>query len=386
MPLPNETNIRFMENMLIAEEFAYDKESLKIEHETLVTQLTDEQKNVYNSVMNDIDCNGGGLFFVYGYGGTGKTFVWRTLSLMIRSRGDIVLNVASSGIASLLLPGGRTAHSRIAIPLSLNEDSTCNISQGSDLPELIIRSKLIIWDEALMTHKHCFEALDKTMRDLLRFAIPSSAEKTFGGKTTNCKVLRLTKNLRLWSLASKEDRQTVDWFSKWIANIGDGITGVVNNGLSEIDIPPSSSVFKMQQKKQYLHELLREEQEPFQLNTYIADRRCENRRLPSPPKTSVQLKKCSATKRSLYKHACFFSFQDSSSSPDVRKSPLAFPSPLSASRTPNGRVRLNVPARTAALLLDAALRIQKQQQQGEKKARPQIGLGLFGSILKRLKD
>ncbi|XP_031128123.1 probable serine/threonine-protein kinase kinX [Ipomoea triloba] len=141
----------------------------------------------------------------------------------------------------------------------------------------------------------------------------------------------------------------------------------------------------MQQKKQYLHELLREEQEPFQLNTYIADRRCENRRLPPPPKTSVQLKKCSATKRSLCKHACFFSFQDSSS-PDVRKSPLAFPSPLSASRTPNGRVRLNVPARTAALLLDAALRIQKQQQQGEKKARPQIGLGLFGSILKRLKD
>nr|GMC79571.1 zinc-regulated protein 8-like [Ipomoea batatas] len=109
----------------------------------------------------------------------------------------------------------------------------------------------------------------------------------------------------------------------------------------------------MQQKKQYLHELLREEQEPFQLNTYIADRRCENRRLPPPPKTSVQLKKCSATKRSL---------------------------------SPNGRVRLNVPARTAALLLDAALRIQKQQQQGEKRARPQIGLGLFGSILKRLKD
>ncbi|XP_031127681.1 uncharacterized protein LOC116029778 [Ipomoea triloba] len=161
MLLPDETNIGFMENMLIAEELAYDKESLKIEHETLVTQLTDEQKNVYDSLMNDIDCNGGGLFFVYGYGGTGKTFVWRTLSSMIRSRGDIVLNVASSGIASLLLPGGRTTHSRFAIPLSLNEDSTCNILQGSDLAELIIRSKLRIWDEAPMTHKHCFEPWTK---------------------------------------------------------------------------------------------------------------------------------------------------------------------------------------------------------------------------------
>ncbi|XP_019191277.1 PREDICTED: uncharacterized protein LOC109185784 [Ipomoea nil] len=270
MPIPDESNMGLIENMLIAEELAYDNELLKTEHETLVTKLTDEQKNVYDSVMNDIYSNGGGLFFVYGYGGTCKTFLWRTLSSKIRSRGDIVLNVASSGIASLLLPGGRTSHSRFAIPLSLNEDSTCNISQGSDLAELIIRSKLIIWDEAPMTHKHCFEALDKTMRDLLRFAIPGSAEKIFDGKTvvlggdfrqilpvipketrpvvvgatinssyrwTNCKILRLTKNLRLRSLASDEDRQTVDWFSKWIADIGDGITGVENDGLSEIDIP-----------------------------------------------------------------------------------------------------------------------------------------------------
>ncbi|XP_019161036.1 PREDICTED: uncharacterized protein LOC109157639 [Ipomoea nil] len=54
----------------------------------------------------------------------------------------------------------------------------------------------------------------------------------------NCKVLRLTKNLRLQSLASNEDRQTVDWFSRWIADIGDKITGFENNGLFEIDIPP----------------------------------------------------------------------------------------------------------------------------------------------------
>ncbi|XP_019157745.1 PREDICTED: uncharacterized protein LOC109154399 [Ipomoea nil] len=224
MPIPEENNIGLTENMLRFEELAYDNELLKVEHETLVTQLTDEQKVVYNSVINDIDSNGGGL----------------------------------------------TAHSRFAIPLSVNEDSTCNISQSSDLCELIIKCKLIIWDEAPMTHKYCFEALDKTMRDILRFTVPSSDQKIFGGKTAvlggdfrqilpvipkatrpmivgatinssylwrNCKVLRLTKNLRLLSLASNEDRQTVDWFSIWIANIRDGITGFVNNGLFEIDIP-----------------------------------------------------------------------------------------------------------------------------------------------------
>ncbi|XP_019152453.1 PREDICTED: uncharacterized protein LOC109149247 [Ipomoea nil] len=66
MSISYESNMGLMENMLIAEELAYDKDSLKIEHEMLVTQLTDEQNNVYDYVMNDIDSNGGGLFFVYG--------------------------------------------------------------------------------------------------------------------------------------------------------------------------------------------------------------------------------------------------------------------------------------------------------------------------------
>jgi len=57
----------------------------------------------------------GGFFFLYGYGGTGKTFMWKTLSTAIRSKGLIVLNVASSGIASLLLPGGKITHSMMRI-------------------------------------------------------------------------------------------------------------------------------------------------------------------------------------------------------------------------------------------------------------------------------
>jgi hypothetical protein len=39
------------------------------------------------------------------------------------------LQVASSGIASLLLLGGKTAHSRFKIPIDLHDESTCNITQ-----------------------------------------------------------------------------------------------------------------------------------------------------------------------------------------------------------------------------------------------------------------
>ncbi|XP_031091157.1 uncharacterized protein LOC115996159 [Ipomoea triloba] len=183
MPIPNMDNSTMVHNRLVFEELSYDCDALKQEAEELSSKLTDEQRVIYDTVMQDISCNLGGLFFVYGYGGTGKTFLWRALSSTLRSKRQIVLNVASSGIASLLLPGGRTAHSRFAIPIAINEDSTCNIKQGSHLAELLIKTSLIIWDEAPMMHKHCFEALDRTMRDLLRFVDQNSSTKTFGGKT-----------------------------------------------------------------------------------------------------------------------------------------------------------------------------------------------------------
>jgi ATP-dependent DNA helicase PIF1 len=60
--------------------------------------------------MDAVEQQKGGVFFLHGYGGTGKTYMWRTLASYLRSQKKIVLTVASSGIASLLLPGGRTAH------------------------------------------------------------------------------------------------------------------------------------------------------------------------------------------------------------------------------------------------------------------------------------
>jgi nitrogenase subunit NifH len=71
----------------------------------------------------------GKLFFVYGSGGIGKTFVWTTFLSHLQGQGKIVLAVASSKIASLLLLGNRTAHSRFKIPIDLHNESTCNITQ-----------------------------------------------------------------------------------------------------------------------------------------------------------------------------------------------------------------------------------------------------------------
>ncbi|XP_020251238.1 ATP-dependent DNA helicase PIF4-like, partial [Asparagus officinalis] len=182
LQVPESINLNDFHNKLIQDELNYNKESLAIEHTELLSSLTTEQRHVYDRIIDAVFENNGGVFFVYGYGGTGKTYLWRTLTSGLRSKGDIVLTVASSGIASLLLPGGRTAHSRFGIPLSITEDSTCNITQGSPLAELLIKTKLIIWDEAPMVHRFCFEALDRNLRDVLRFSNPNSLNQPFGGK------------------------------------------------------------------------------------------------------------------------------------------------------------------------------------------------------------
>ncbi|XP_047949496.1 uncharacterized protein LOC125195385 [Salvia hispanica] len=183
MPYPKSEFFETFENRLICDELCYDRETLGREHLDFLSKFTDEQLHVHNTIMSSVDSNAGGMFFVYGYGGTGKTFIWKSLSAGIRSKGEIVLNVASSDIASLLLPGGRTTHSRFKIPIIVDEDSMCNIKPGSALAELIIRAKLIIWDEAPMVHKHSIEAVGRTFRDIMRVCDEGSMQKPFGGKT-----------------------------------------------------------------------------------------------------------------------------------------------------------------------------------------------------------
>jgi hypothetical protein len=93
------------------------------------------------------------------------------------SQGEIVLCVASSGIASLLLIGGRNSHSIFKIPIEIHDSSTCAIPRNSDLAELIRSTDLVIWDEAPMQHHHIHEAVDRTFQNIHR------SDKPFGGLT-----------------------------------------------------------------------------------------------------------------------------------------------------------------------------------------------------------
>jgi len=145
LPQLDPSHSSFFQNSFIMNELNYNKDEMVKEHTSLLKCVTAKQLNVYENIISLVVSKMGGFFFLYGYGGTGKNFIWKTLSAAIRSVGKIVLNVVSSKIASLLLPVGKISHSRLCIPILINEDSTCNIAQGSHRVRFLIETKLIIW-------------------------------------------------------------------------------------------------------------------------------------------------------------------------------------------------------------------------------------------------
>ena len=77
--------------------------------------LNEDQLSIYKitiAAVNDTNSYYN-AFFIDGPGGTGKTYLYDTLLSTVHSQGNIALAKASSGIAALLLQGGRTVHARI---------------------------------------------------------------------------------------------------------------------------------------------------------------------------------------------------------------------------------------------------------------------------------
>ncbi|XP_074346810.1 uncharacterized protein LOC141685613 [Apium graveolens] len=62
-----------------------------------------------------------------------------------------------------------------------NADSTAGIRHGTDIAELIQQTDLIIWDEAPMQHRHVFESVDRSLRDIMSAIDKRRAKKPFGG-------------------------------------------------------------------------------------------------------------------------------------------------------------------------------------------------------------
>ncbi len=164
----------------MADEIArYDAATQAAMRDEHVPQLNPEQRAVYDNVMATVNRR---AFFVDGPGGTSKTFLYSCLLSTVRAQGRVDVAVASSGIVALLLDEGCTTHSRFKIPVQgLNNTSTCYISRDSELAALLQAAALIVWDEAIMMHRHVFEAVNRSLQDIMAVINPTFKFLPFGG-------------------------------------------------------------------------------------------------------------------------------------------------------------------------------------------------------------
>ncbi|KAK6021322.1 hypothetical protein OSTOST_13005 [Ostertagia ostertagi] len=221
------------------------------ERETDFAQLIDtlnvDQRAVFERVAAAVRLGATSeerVFFLDGPGGTGKTYVYNVLLRSLRSEGFQCMAMASSGIAACLLQDGRTAHSTLAIPLELNETSTCHFGPRSAIANTLRNVDLMIWDEAPMASRYAIEAVDRTMRDAL------GVDKPFGGKVMlfggdfrqilpvvlqggrSATVGRCLKKSPLWrhvvtmTLTINMRLQSRPDFQQFLLDVGEGRTGV----------------------------------------------------------------------------------------------------------------------------------------------------------------
>ncbi|XP_071636386.1 ATP-dependent DNA helicase pif1-like [Temnothorax longispinosus] len=156
----------------------YDLDEERSGGEDLLLTLNAEQKHVYDFVMRAIENENEvkRLFFIDGFAGSGKTYLFNTLLSVIRGRNEVVLPGASTGIAATLLKGGRTYHSLFKLTIPIDKTTKSSIRGNTQEARELISAKIIIWDEVSMTVGQALTAIDKLLRDLMRNT------KLFGAK------------------------------------------------------------------------------------------------------------------------------------------------------------------------------------------------------------
>ena len=166
------------EKLDVARELDWDNTHERARGEEMLETFYPAQRAAYDDIMACVAAETPALFFIDGPGGSGKTYLYEAILHTVRGvPGRIGLACAWSGIASTLLEGGRTCHSRFGLPVPMpREDVTSSISAQSSRAEVLRRAAIILWDEAPMAPREALEAVNQLLQQFMGNELP------FGGK------------------------------------------------------------------------------------------------------------------------------------------------------------------------------------------------------------
>ena len=173
--------------------------------------LNDDQKQVFDTIVNAVSAKQGGLYFLNASGGTGKSYLMNVIIAALCQKGLKVCPTASSGIASTGLLGGQTVHSSFKIPLNCDFTSVSHIKYQTKLGEQVRKLDCVIWDEAPMQSKDVLETLDRSFRFLR-----GRPDEPFGGITMLLagdwrQILPVVKNGERPSIVAATHKRSALW-------------------------------------------------------------------------------------------------------------------------------------------------------------------------------
>eukprot|EP00889_Picochlorum_renovo_P007393 jgi/Picre1/34423/NNA_001892.t1 len=258
--------------------------------EANVAKLNQQQRAAFDQILEAVNaCESGRssgchVFFLDGIGGSGKTFLYKTLLMKLRKqsqeereRGEhpIAVAMASNGLPAQLLPNGTTVHRRFRLPVKDDVDGEqliCNVARQSHEADLLRRARLIVWDEAPAMNKWQLDAVDRCLRDIMARpdTVMGGKVVVLGGDFRQCgpvmknargrarrmaevnaslthwthwpavKVLRLHINMRVENCVRPECKSRLEGWSRWLKRVGDGEVPLDDHGRLEV---PSSIAF-----------------------------------------------------------------------------------------------------------------------------------------------
>lgn len=218
--------------------------------------LKGKQIEVVNSILQAVNNTASETkcFFIDGPGGTGKTFIYKTLYYMLTGKRYKVKCMAFTGIASILLPNGRTSHKTFGMKVPLTPDSVSSIKPNSSKARLLAEIDIFLMDEAPMLPKYGLHSIDQLLRSIGNSDLPFGGKViVLGGDFRQClpvqpranktELLDLSiKRSSLWSLFKTfklEENMRVDieqrQFADYLLQLGNG--ELTLNAMEEIELP-----------------------------------------------------------------------------------------------------------------------------------------------------